>query len=347
MIKVKVPGKLFIAGEYAVVEPGYPAILVTVNRYLEVMIKKAKHYGSIISEKYSQIPVKWYRKGEKIIVLDNYWLLRNVLNVIEVVEKYISEQGKKRINFHLKIVSHLDSQTGEKYGLGSSAAVLVAVTRALLRFYQIKENDEIVFKLASLSQISYNINSSYGDIAACTYKGWISYTSFDRLWVQKLYLNYSVTDVIKMKWPYLFIERLTIPPNLRLIIGWTKEVARTRVLVKEVIQTKNEEYLAFLEASKVCVEKLIYAFKTQNVDEILNQIRINRKLLISLNKIIETPKLKLLCDIAENYHGASKLSGAGGGDCGIVLIDKKYSPIPIIKKWQEKGILYLPFKEVK
>ena len=37
---------------------------------------------------------------------------------------------------------------------------------------------------------------------------------------------------------------------------------------------------------------------------------------------IETEKLKYLCDIAEKYHGASKTSGAGGGDCGITIINK-------------------------
>ena len=31
MIEVSVPGKLYIAGEYAVVEPGYPAVIVAVD----------------------------------------------------------------------------------------------------------------------------------------------------------------------------------------------------------------------------------------------------------------------------------------------------------------------------
>ena len=32
MIETRAPGKLFIAGEYAVVEPGEPSVLVAVDR---------------------------------------------------------------------------------------------------------------------------------------------------------------------------------------------------------------------------------------------------------------------------------------------------------------------------
>ena len=37
--QTKIPGKLYIAGEYAVIEPNYPAILVTVDQYLEATLK--------------------------------------------------------------------------------------------------------------------------------------------------------------------------------------------------------------------------------------------------------------------------------------------------------------------
>jgi mevalonate kinase len=40
MIELSVPGKLFIAGEYAVVEPGHPAIIVAVDQFITVMWKR-------------------------------------------------------------------------------------------------------------------------------------------------------------------------------------------------------------------------------------------------------------------------------------------------------------------
>ncbi len=39
MIELSVPGKLFIAGEYAVVEPGHPAIIVAVDQFITVTVE--------------------------------------------------------------------------------------------------------------------------------------------------------------------------------------------------------------------------------------------------------------------------------------------------------------------
>lgn len=47
MIIAKVPGKLFIAGEYAVTEPGFPAILVAVDQFITVLLDKSSEKGSI------------------------------------------------------------------------------------------------------------------------------------------------------------------------------------------------------------------------------------------------------------------------------------------------------------
>ncbi len=39
--------------------------------------------------------------------------------------------------------------------------------------------------------------------------------------------------------------------------------------------------------------------------------------------VIETPQLSQLCDLAQTYGAVAKSSGAGGGDCGICLVDSK------------------------
>ena len=41
MIEVSAPGKLYIAGEYAVVEVGHPAIIVAVDQFITVTINQA------------------------------------------------------------------------------------------------------------------------------------------------------------------------------------------------------------------------------------------------------------------------------------------------------------------
>ena len=49
MIVTRAPGKLYVAGEYAVVEPGEPAVLIAVDRYLTVRLSESTGSGRIRS----------------------------------------------------------------------------------------------------------------------------------------------------------------------------------------------------------------------------------------------------------------------------------------------------------
>jgi hypothetical protein len=44
MIQVKAPGKLYIAGEYAVTEPGYKSVLIALDRFVTATIEEADQY---------------------------------------------------------------------------------------------------------------------------------------------------------------------------------------------------------------------------------------------------------------------------------------------------------------
>ena len=57
---------------------------------------------------------------------------------------------------------------------------------------------------------------------------------------------------------------------------------------------------------------------------------------------IETPLLKKLCQIAEEFGGAAKTSGAGGGDCGIVAIDGHADLPAVLDSWTKSRIEHLP-----
>jgi phosphomevalonate kinase len=39
LIKASAPGKLYIAGEYAVLEPGHPALIVALDQFITVTLK--------------------------------------------------------------------------------------------------------------------------------------------------------------------------------------------------------------------------------------------------------------------------------------------------------------------
>lgn len=349
MIVTSAPGKLFIAGEYAVTQPGYPAILVAVDQFITVSLEKASDEGSISS--YDDISILWTREKDKIVLKRPNNCFSHILAAINIVEAYAKEQGKKLDFYNIKVSSQLESKKGKKYGLGSSGAVTVATIEALCRYYEIHISDEKLFKLAALAQLSINNNGSCGDIAASIYSGWIAFRTFDRNWVLKERKNNSIKELLNRQWPSLSIEPLIPPKELELVIGWTGSPASTASLVNHVNDKRIENnilYEEFLYNSRICVTKMISAFKEKNIKEIQKQIQINRQLLLKMSNdlslIIETPLLTKLCDIALQFNGYAKSSGAGGGDCGIAIFQDNRNLTLLIEEWEKVGITYLPLK---
>lgn len=349
MIITKAPGKLFIAGEYAVIEPGNPAILVAVNQFITATLEKSMNEGSISI--YNENPILWFRENGKIKLVKHDERLIYVLTAINIVEKYARELGRNLSCYHLKIHSDLDNQDGIKYGLGSSAAVIVATVEALCNYYDINISKEKLFKLSALTNIKINKDSSCGDIAACVYGGWIGYTAFDRDWVLNRQISISTSQLLNLEWSGLYMQPLIPPKELRLVVGWTGLPSSTKNLVRKVNTRRlanSSVYSKFLMDSKKCVNNMINAFKDNNIEEIQKQIEKNREILVSMGNClgveIETPKLKKLCDTALSYNGYAKSSGAGGGDCGIAVFKDNDNINKVIQEWHMWGITYLPLK---
>lgn len=349
MVKASAPGKLYIAGEYAVVEPGHPSIVIAVDRFITVQLEEADECGTIRSLQYGNEAIQWKRKQSRLVLEEKNESFSYVLAAIHIAEQWLKENGKRLSFYHLLIESELDSESGQKYGLGSSGAVTVAVIRGLLRYYKVKDSDELVYKLAALAHLSLGSNGSFGDLAASSYTGWIAYSSFDREIVRQWMKNQTITEVVKREWPSLSIERLAPPKQLHLVIGWTGSPASTTNLVDKVkgIQTESAtSYADFLSESKECVQRMIASFREENLSSIQMEIRKNRSLLNQLREItgvvIETPALTQLCETAEEYGGAAKSSGAGGGDCGIALFNKTADLSDMLQQWKKDGITELP-----
>lgn len=347
MISSSSPGKLYIAGEYAVVERGYPSIIVAVDQFIKVSLEPAKHRGSI--QAYDNSPISFDRIEERLVLDYRDNRLFYVINSINIVETLAKEMGKKLKLYDLSIESELENIEGKKYGLGSSAAVTVSTIKVLCKFYDIEMTNEKLFKLAALVHLKVNSNGSCGDIAASVYGGWISFKTFDKEWLRKKIEELSIETIIEEVWPYLEIKRLEPPEELKLLIGWTGKPSSTTKLVDNVNENRkrnSEFYKEFLRKSKACVNKMIKAFENKDILEIQRQINVNRNLLINLGEKldikIETPKLTTLCDIIFKFNGAAKSSGAGGGDCGIAILKNDIDLEKLIYEWEQEGISYLP-----
>lgn len=349
MITVKAPGKLYIAGEYAVLEPGHPAIIVALDRFITVSVSEAVLQGTINSRQYAETDFHWRRSGDQMIFDNRDNPYHYILEAIRVVETLALEMGRPLKIYDLDINSQLEDQGGRKYGLGSSAAVTVATVKALCQFYELPLSRMDFFKLAAIAHFNVQGNGSLGDIAASVFGGWIAYSTFDKDWLRTVLQNNTFGEILASEWPGLKIELLHVPNELELLIGWTGSPASTSRLVDKITIAKfaeHEQYQHFLAESQKCVQQMINGIRNHQLPIVKAEIRRNRQLIKDLGFFsgvtIETPALEELCRIAEDCGGAAKPSGAGGGDCGIVLTDHTVDQARLISAWNQQQITTLP-----
>ena len=361
MISQSAPGKLYIAGEYAVVEPGHQAVLVAVDRFITVRITQAEDGGSagptghISSTLYEAQSLTWYRRPEDGVVMVDKQFDDYVVSAIRMVEQMVREAGGPLRYFDLDVSSELDDGCGRKLGLGSSSAVTVATVRAVARFYGLVLDDMAVYKLALLATDAVQPIGSGGDIAASSFTGWVAYTSPDRAWLHQVSGapgtgnspggSAGLSELVRMDWPLLSIRRLPAP-GLRLSVGWTGSPASTPRLVADVQAhargAQDAAYTAFLRESEACLSALTLALREDDGGEIGLRIQEGRRLLSGLSRTsgitIETPQLRRLVEIAQEHGAVAKSSGAGGGDCGIALCPPGTDMAAMHAAWESAGI---------
>ncbi|SDQ08714.1 phosphomevalonate kinase [Leucobacter chromiiresistens] len=347
MIEQRAPGKLYIAGEYAVVDPGQPAVIVAVDRYITVQLSEGSQVGRVRSSAYGRSPLVWVRDDASDRIVLEHQPYDYVFAAITAVEQLRSERSLPPRYYDLDISSELDDVSGRKFGLGSSAAVTVAVVAALDEFYGLGLGELERFKLALLATIEVAPTASGGDLAASTFGGWIRYASPDRgaLRAHRAAHGVSATLAARQEWAGSGVTRLAHPDALQLLVGWTGSPASTERLVEQVrtseSRTPLQPYPTFIADSRACVDALVDAFARggAGAPEVLGRARrVLQRLGASSGITIETPQLRDLCDIAERHGAGGKPSGAGGGDCGIVLADADLATEPILREWEANDI---------
>lgn len=350
-VQAKAPGKLFLAGEYAVVEAGQPALVVAINQYLTVSIEKSEA-GSVYSSQ-QKVTVNWTRE-EWAIRPQEGQTYALIFSAMQVSEDYVRSLGHGTHDcYTLSVDSQLDdSQSGVKYGLGSSGALTVATVRAVLAYYQVHASAYLVFQLSVLAQMHLEMIGSFGDLAAISHGGLVAYHSLDRTWLKEQMKSKSLSQLLALDWEGLSIERLSLPTGLEMLIGWTGRAASTDVLVSQVSQEMSQAekeglHADFVGRSKKCLEAIIKACRADKEETFLTGIAENRALLrefaSNMGMVIETPALAELCQVALQHGAVAKSSGAGGGDCGVAFVSSQFQKEKIYEEWQEVGIVPLNF----
>lgn len=325
------PGKLFVAGEYAVVEGGEPAVLVGVDRRVTLTVTEVAEAVPISQGRY-------------------------VAAVLDVMTQVAQARGvlDRAPAFAMSSSSALTDPASagaptRKYGLGSSGAVTVAAVRALDAWFGLALTPMELLKAAILATLRVNPRASGADVATSLFGGWLGYSAASPTWViaHDGVASHSadvdvdrVAGTIVRPWPGLDVAAFDSPTAFELSIGWTGSPASTTDLVAAV-RAAGETPSSFLRASREAVGALMQALDGDDAEGAVAAVRAARAGLSGLaahaGVAIETPPLARLIELAEQRGLAAKSSGAGGGDCGIAL-----GPVgaagDLDREWQAAGI---------
>ena len=325
-MKIKIPGKLFLVGEYSVLKTGQNAIIMGVNKFLKVSIKKGETHFLIETNKGSLSFNDSLQMSETN--------LKHVTYAVKMAHQYLEYHQVKPMFYHIVIKSELESE-GKKYGLGSSGAVIIGILKSILLFHKINISDLDLFKLAVLTQLKMDDITSGGDLAANIYGGMVYYERYDLNWL----LENQDLSVISKDWPGLVIKEIAYP-NLKLVVGWTKKISLTKEKIKDfkrkeiALSWYENAFEVVLNTKKALLEDDFYRLR-QNIlkyQELLNELEND------YGYLINTKALQLINQSVNQLGYAGKISGAGHGDCGIGVYQQRKCHKKLYQTWQENDI---------
>ena len=309
-VTVKTGGKLYIAGEYSVLTPRQTALIQFIPIFMSAEVKEAQT---------TQLSSDMFDYSVSREPDANYALIQEALNTFEAF------CGEKLPALDLSITGKLE-RDGVKF--------VVLTLKALAAALQKDLSKDILFKLASYTLLKQGDNGSMGDLACIVYEDLISYRSFDRAKIAELIDQKTLTELLEKDWGYRI--RPVVPAlKAHFLVGWTKQAAISKDMVKMVKSRISSKYLGETE---VAVQAAIKALETGDKNLLKSSLQTVSDQLESLSPDIYVDKLKKLKEAEQGLDAIAKSSGAGGGDCGIAFSFDQASRDALVERWQQVGI---------
>jgi mevalonate kinase len=279
-VSASAPGKFVILGEHAVVY-GKPAIALAINRYFNVTV----------------------RKNDELLINNDVGDLKGNPHL-----KYIMAQ-----NDMLPLSIRTDSRIPTGSGLGSSAALSVALSAAIRTLYGKSNNTEDVAREAFEAEYFSQGRGSPMDTSASAHGHGIALNipgdPDDHLW-----------DISKNEHSWN-ISKIDVP-KMTFVIGNTGIKAATGPLVERVRKYKDSNGFAadiVNEIGSITLEGMD-AIRKNDVVKLGKLMTEDHKLLSILG--VSCNELNKLVNATLPYSYGAKLTGSGGGGSMAVLTDE-------------------------
>ncbi|MEM0201899.1 MAG: hypothetical protein QXR73_01870 [Candidatus Micrarchaeaceae archaeon] len=370
-IEAKAPGKVLWLGGYSVLEPGNIGFVTTINAYVTASLKPIKSREvkidapdlgvSLSGNLDNDNHVKTTAPKELVLALTATNIALGYLTALGQNVKGFEITTKNDSAFEYRVGNNTGDKRVTKSGMGSSSAVTVAITSAILKafggeLYSI----DAVHKLSQLSHslATGKVGSGF-DIAAATY-GSIKYSRYNPDLLKNFPQDYSPADIknlIEYKWDYK-AEKLNLPDMFSTsMANFVGDAAITTEMVGSVSGFKKENpesYNQIIKAMNLHAENSLQALENINKgievdyntrkfkDEFIMNRKYSKQLGVKSKVNIEDDEATKLIDESES-NGAfvAKLPGAGGRDSIVALSLNDSSAKNLKGFWASKNNLQL------
>jgi phosphomevalonate kinase len=309
-VRLEACGKVFLAGEYAVLDPGRPALVVGIDRKLHATADPSPAGLHIL---HSPTGVAWDTGLPPPE-------LRFAARAAQLARAFCATSAGVRIVFEDDL-----GVPGRKLGLGGSAAACVLAVRAISAVAGRKIAEAEVVSLALAAHWAEQDGSGSGaDVAAAALGGVLE--------VRSRISWRSVEEVMAMPAAQiaasrpLEIRRVHVPPGLRLLLADAGAPANTRSLVRDARRFAEGDPRRWAQRAgeiSASAEQLRDALESGDAEAALAAVRSGATAMAALGEDaqapIVTPELARACALASAAGGAGKPSGAGGGDCAVIV----------------------------
>lgn len=297
-LTVSAPGKLFLIGEYAVLD-GAPALLTAVDRRVRVTLAPSAQW-QISAPNLGLHQVALAADASLPTDIDDATQTR--LAVFDAVRARVAERIGLPAPQAITIDSHDFARDGHKLGLGSSAAVAAALTHALTHASGVTlPIDELAALAIAAHRRAQNGAGSGGDVAAAVHGGLISYTR-----------DHVPTP---LNWPASLVLRIVIT-------GTGACTADLVARVRAYAQGEPAAHAAAIARLSTLADEAQHALAESA--RFLRLVEAYHQALRALDNSadagIVTPHHETLHALAARYNAVFKTSGAGGGDVGLVFV---------------------------
>ncbi len=319
MASSSAPGKLVIAGEYAVLE-GAAAIAMAVDVRAHASVNLVDGQGSRLNIpddglsfefSSSKTGIRWQKDnkpGHRASVLEAV-----VATLAE--HSLLPDTGLPPVDITLTTTdffTRCEKGNRIKLGLGSSAAIIVALCDALLRTVGTKimaQPDLLPLCCDAHHRLQRGAGSGI-DVMTSVLGGIIAKTEKPT--------NDSPHEIKAMNWP----------KGLQVLVVWTGVSASTPQLLARFTEFSDQhaqQYRDHIDQLRDGAATLLAAWPEGNTPDILKSLQVYGDRLLALDQDagigIYSPEHQQLRQLALDHQVAYKPSGAGGGDFGLFLME--------------------------